>query len=248
MSNSPTITLTWPQEGIALLTFDMPDKSANILNTSVLKELEQHLDELENNDSCEGLILRSGKPGTFIAGADLREFVASLDAPAEEIEAMCRRGQTLFGRLSKTSFVTVAAIDGICVGGGAEMAVWCDRRILSKNDKTEIGFPEVKLGLFPGWGGTVRAPRIVGLSNAVEMITGGDSISAREAAAPMTRCLECNGRVRPVPTAEVLGKIPDGTRADFDEFFRCTRCEQVYWKGSHYERMQDFIATHLSAD
>ncbi|MEM7316352.1 MAG: 3-hydroxyacyl-CoA dehydrogenase NAD-binding domain-containing protein, partial [Planctomycetota bacterium] len=71
--------------------------------------------------------------------------------------------------------------EGICVGGGAELASWCDRRIMSNHKKTEFGFPEVKLGLFPGWGGTVRAPRIVGLSNAVEMITGGNSISADEA-------------------------------------------------------------------
>jgi 3-hydroxyacyl-CoA dehydrogenase/enoyl-CoA hydratase/3-hydroxybutyryl-CoA epimerase/3-hydroxyacyl-CoA dehydrogenase/enoyl-CoA hydratase/3-hydroxybutyryl-CoA epimerase/enoyl-CoA isomerase len=161
----------------------MPDKSANILNTSVLQELDQHLDTLEQHSDCQGLILRSGKPGTFIAGADLREFAASLQAPQEEIQAMCRRGQTLFGRLAKCPFVTIAAIDGICVGGGAEMAVWCDRRIMTSNERTEIGFPEVKLGLFPGWGGTVRAPRIVGLSNAVEMITGGDSISAKQAAA-----------------------------------------------------------------
>src|SRR6187402_3123093 len=94
---------------------------------------------------------------------------------------MCRRGQQLFERLSRSPFVTVAAIDGICVGGGAELAVWCDRRVMSDNRKSEIGFPEVKLGLYPGWGGTVRAPRIVGLANALEMITTGESLDARAA-------------------------------------------------------------------
>ena len=87
-------------------------------------------------------------------------------------------GQDLFARLSKTPFVTIAAIDGICVGGGAELATWCDRRVVTDNPKTEIGFPEVKLGLFPGWGGTARIPRMVGISNAVEMITSGNSIDA----------------------------------------------------------------------
>jgi 3-hydroxyacyl-CoA dehydrogenase/enoyl-CoA hydratase/3-hydroxybutyryl-CoA epimerase/3-hydroxyacyl-CoA dehydrogenase/enoyl-CoA hydratase/3-hydroxybutyryl-CoA epimerase/enoyl-CoA isomerase len=77
----------------------------------------------------------------------------------------------------------VAAIEGACVGGGAELASWCDRRVFSKHPKTQFGFPEVKLGLFPGWGGTVRAPRIVGLANAVEMICTGESLDARQAAA-----------------------------------------------------------------
>ena len=79
--------------------------------------------------------------------------------------------------------MTVAAIDGMCVGGGAELAMWCDRRIFSDSDKTAYGFPEVKLGLFPGWGGTARTPRMVGLSNAVELVTGGENIDARAAAA-----------------------------------------------------------------
>ena len=70
---------------------------------------------------------------------------------------MCHRGQQLFARLSKIAAVTVAAIDGICVGGGAELAIWCDRRVMTVDDKTQYGFPEVKLGLFPGWGGTARA-------------------------------------------------------------------------------------------
>ena len=179
---SQTITLSFPQSDIAVLTLDMPDKGANILSSSVLDELASHLDELEGRNDLNGLVIISGKPSTFIAGADLREFAASLDIAKETTVQMCRRGQTLFGRLSKCPFVTIAAIDGICVGGGAELAVWCDRRILSSGEKTEFGFPEVKLGLFPGWGGTARLPRIIGLSNAIEMITGGDSIDSAAAA------------------------------------------------------------------
>ena len=136
-----------------------------------MQELAAILDQLEPRKDLAGLVIKSGKPGTFIAGADIREFLASLGAPKSEVVAMCRRGQQLFQRLSQWPFVTVAAIDGICVGGGAELAVWCDRRVMSDNPKSEIGFPEVKLGLYPGWGGTVRAPRMVGLANALEMIT-----------------------------------------------------------------------------
>ena len=104
-----------------------------------------------------------------------------MDISQQQIIDLCRRGQKLFGRLSQCPFVTVAAIEGVCLGGGAELAIWCDRRILSCHSKTEFGFPEVKLGLFPGWGGTARASRIVGLGNAVEMITSGDSISPEAA-------------------------------------------------------------------
>lgn len=177
-----SFSLSFPEDDVAVLTFDLPDKGANILSASVLDEFDSLLSSIESRDDLAGLVILSGKPGTFIAGADLREFAASLDIEKDKIVAMCRRGQTLFQRLSTCPFVTVAAIDGICVGGGAELAVWCDRRILSNNPKTEIGFPEVKLGLFPGWGGTARASRMFGLGNAVELITGGESIGPRDAA------------------------------------------------------------------
>src|SRR5690606_19617753 len=146
-------------------------------------ELDGILSTLEKRTDLAGLIFRSTKPGNFIAGADLREFAADIDAPAEQIIEISRRGQQLFGRLAKAPFVTVAAIEGICVGGGAELSVWCDRRIMVANSETSFGFPEVKLGIYPGWGGTARTPRIVGLSNAVELITGGESIDAATAQA-----------------------------------------------------------------
>ena len=181
MSTSPTITLSFPEPDVALLTFDMPDKGVNILSASVLDELETHLDELDGRDELAGLVINSGKPGTFIAGADVREFVAGLDGSDEMAVQSSRRGQLLFARLSSTAYVTVAAVDGVCLGGGAELALWCDRRVLSDNPGTQIGQPEVKLGLLPGWGGTVRIPRIVGLGNAVEIITVGDGLSAADA-------------------------------------------------------------------
>ncbi|MEX2093289.1 MAG: 3-hydroxyacyl-CoA dehydrogenase NAD-binding domain-containing protein [Pirellulales bacterium] len=177
------LTLSFPLADVGLISFDLPGKGANILSLAVLQELGGLLDQLVARQDLAGLVIQSGKPGTFIAGADIREFLASLGAPKSEVVAMCRRGQSLFGRLAELPLVTVAAIDGICVGGGAELAAWCDRRVLSDNPKTEFGFPEVKLGLYPGWGGTVRAPRLVGLANAVELITSGESVDARAALA-----------------------------------------------------------------
>ena len=181
MPNEAVIQLSFPESDIALLTFDDPKKGANVLSSHVLDELSKHLDTLENRTDLVGLVIRSGKPGMFIAGADLREFVASFDVPKSEVVEMCNRGRKLFQRLSNCPFVTVAAIDGICVGGGAELAIWCDRRIMADDPKTQYGFPEVKLGLFPGWGGTARSSRVVGLGNAVELVTSGESIDARAA-------------------------------------------------------------------
>jgi 3-hydroxyacyl-CoA dehydrogenase/enoyl-CoA hydratase/3-hydroxybutyryl-CoA epimerase/3-hydroxyacyl-CoA dehydrogenase/enoyl-CoA hydratase/3-hydroxybutyryl-CoA epimerase/enoyl-CoA isomerase len=126
-------------------------------------------------------VIRSGKPGVFIVGADIREFVANIDLPKEQIVEMCNRGRQLFARLAKMPLVTVTAIEGQCVGGGAEMALWCDRRVMAGDTKPMFGFPEVKLGLLPGWGGTVRAPRVLGLANAVELVTSGESIDAAAA-------------------------------------------------------------------
>ena len=182
MAASTTLSLSFPEPDIAVLTLDDPASSANVLSRHVLEALEAHLNELDKRPKLAGLVIRSAKPGMFVAGADLREFAQSLDAPKEEITSYCRLGQQLFGRLAKSSYVTVAAIDGLCIGGGAELAIWCDRRVLTASDKTAFGFPEVKLGLFPGWGGTARAPRILGLSNAIELITGGENIDARAAA------------------------------------------------------------------
>ncbi len=182
MADAETISVAFPENDIAVLTFDDPDKGANILSRHVLDEFESKLDQLEARKDLAGLVIASAKPDIFIAGADIREFAAAKDITAEQTTAMCTRGRKLFQRLSKCPFVTVAAIDGVCVGGGAELALWCDRRVMSDRRQAQFGFPEVKIGIFPGWGGTARTPRIVGLSNAVEMVTGGESIDGRAAA------------------------------------------------------------------
>jgi len=180
MAESTVWTLSWPEADIALLTLDDPNKSVNLLSPAALDGLEGHLNALES-ESPVGLVLRSGKPGSFVAGADVRLFAQSLDAPRDQVLALCRRGQDLFARLAHVPFVTVVAIDGLCLGGGSELAIWCDRRVMTVADHTKFGFPEVKLGLMPGWGGTARTPRIIGLSNAVELITGGEPVDARTA-------------------------------------------------------------------
>jgi 3-hydroxyacyl-CoA dehydrogenase/enoyl-CoA hydratase/3-hydroxybutyryl-CoA epimerase/3-hydroxyacyl-CoA dehydrogenase/enoyl-CoA hydratase/3-hydroxybutyryl-CoA epimerase/enoyl-CoA isomerase len=179
--SEPTIQLSFPEPDIAQLTFDAPGKGANVFSRHVLEELEAHLNQLEKRTDLAGLIIRSGKPGQFIAGADITEFAAAKDITREQVYEMCTGGRKLFQRLSKTPFVTVAAIDGICLGGGAEISCWCDRRLIADDRRAQIGFPEVKIGIIPGWGGTARAPRMIGLGNAIEMIASGEPVDARTA-------------------------------------------------------------------
>ena len=162
MAGTPQIQVSMAEPDIAVLTFDAPDKGANILSWHVLAEFEARLNEVAANGNLAGLVIRSAKPGVFIAGADIREFAAAKNITRDEIIAFATRGRELYARVCELPFVSVAAIDGICVGGGAELALWCDRRLMSDNPKAQYGFPEVKLGMFPGWGGTARTPRIVG--------------------------------------------------------------------------------------
>ncbi|MBM4075914.1 MAG: multifunctional fatty acid oxidation complex subunit alpha, partial [Planctomycetes bacterium] len=181
MTATHAVRLSFPEPDIALLSLNDPNKGANILSQHVLAEFSAHLDTLAQRKDIAGLIICSEKPGVFILGADIREFIAAGKLDKSDTIAMATRGIALFRRLSQFPFPTVSAINGICVGGGAELSTWCDRRLMTNDPKTQIGFPEVKLGIFPGWGGTVRTPRIVGLGNALELITTGESISAQAA-------------------------------------------------------------------
>lgn len=183
MADKPTITLSTPEPDIAVLTFDAPGKGANVLSRHVLEELEAHLNELSQRKDLAGLVLRSGKPGAFIAGADITEFAAAENVDKATIVEMCARGRKLFMRLAEMPFVTVSAIDGVCLGGGAEISLWCDRRVMADDPKTQYGFPEIKIGIYPAWGGTARAPRVIGLGNAIELIAAGESIRAADALA-----------------------------------------------------------------
>ena len=184
MAANTQLTLSFPEPDIAVLTLDDPESSANVLSRHVLESLERHLDELDKRKDLAGLVIASAKPGMFIAGADLKEFVASLDAPKERSQRLLaagaaalrpawRRATTSPWRRS-TASASAAARSWRC---GA-IAASCPT-----SDKTAYGFPEVKLGLFPGWGGTARTPRMIGLSNAVELVTSGENIDPQAAAA-----------------------------------------------------------------
>lgn len=219
---SSALRLEFPASDIAVLTFDDPDRRVNVLSRELLDTFEHLLDSLAARDdfsTLAGLVIRSEKSGSFLAGADIHELarrVATASGP--EIEAACRRVQALFGRLAALPFPTIAAVAGTCLGGGTELASWCDRRIVALSAsgshgkassvvdrvlpgraaggpagglaggpaggpaiETVIGCPEVQLGMFPGWGGTARLPRIIGLGPAVELIVTGEPLTAAAA-------------------------------------------------------------------
>ncbi len=168
---------------IGLLTLDLPDKKVNTLGTSVLKELEQLVGELEQRSDLKGLLFRSGKPGQFIAGADLNELGGLVHATRDHVVAALAEGHELFSRISRLPFPTVALIDGNCMGGGTELVLSMDYRIASDSTATKIALPEVKIGLIPGWGGTQRLPRLIGVNHAIDMICSGEPITAKKSAA-----------------------------------------------------------------
>ena len=145
----------------AVLWFDLPGEKVNKFSSKVMFEFADVVSEMEKSSDIRRIVLASGKPGIFIAGADVSEFGKA--ESAEQAKEYTRFGQQVFHRFSKLPQVTVAAINGAAVGGGCEIAISCDYRVMSDSPKAQIGLPEVKLGIFPAWGGTTKLPRLIGL-------------------------------------------------------------------------------------
>ena len=167
------------REGLAQVVFDTADRSVNLWSRETLEELEDVLAELTGRGDLSAVVFRSGKDDSFIAGADL-DMLAAVDSEAEAT-ALARRGQAVFQRVADLSVPTVAAIHGACVGGGLEFALACSFRLASDHETTRLGFPEVQLGILPAWGGTQRAPRVIGLQESLKLILTGRRVSARTA-------------------------------------------------------------------
>ena len=162
----------------ALLTLDVAGQSANVLSQEVLLELDRYLGELESKP-LQGLIIRSGKASGFIAGADVREFERITD-PVRATE-LAELGQRVCARLAGLPFPSVAVIHGFCLGGGLELALACRYRLAREDAATRLGLPEVRLGIHPGFAGSVRLPPLVGDLAALDMMLTGRTVSAREA-------------------------------------------------------------------
>ena len=167
-------------DGILVLTLDRADQGVNALSRGVLDELEAMIERIAL-ELPKGIVIRSGKDAGFIPGADIKGFEEI--AAKGLVEDWIRRGQLAFQKLAELRCPTVAAIHGHCMGGGTEIALACRYRIASRDEKTRIGLPEIKLGIYPGWGGSVRAPRLIGAPAAMDLMLTGRSLSASAAKA-----------------------------------------------------------------
>ncbi len=163
---------------IAWLTFDMPGTSVNIFNEGTFRDLNDRLAELEASPNVKALVIRSAKEKVFIAGADLKSIRA---LPPDKVDELLTLGQTTFNRLAALPMLKVAMIRGACVGGGYELALACDMRVAADDSATRIGLPETQLGLIPGWGGSTRLPRLIGLPKALGIILAGKVVKAPQA-------------------------------------------------------------------
>lgn len=167
-------------EGVWTLWFDQPGKTVNILDRAALDGLDDRLEEVEEDSSVQGVLIRSAKPSGFCAGADLRAFAGAEDGAA--IEAYLRRGLEVLDRLMRLGPATAAVLHGACLGGGLELALACRHRVaLASGVPLQVGTPEVRLGLIPGWGAIEHLPRLLAPKDALDMLLYGHPIGFLQA-------------------------------------------------------------------
>ncbi len=167
-----------PNGEIAIVEFDLVGEKANKLNTPIMMRFKEIIEELKSS-KYRAVIIRSGKPKIFIAGADIEE-IKSMNK-REEFEAAVESGQNIFNMLEDLPIPVIASVNGACAGGGCEMIMACDYRIASEDNSTRIGLPETKLGIIPGFGGCVRMPRIIGLQASLDVILQGKLLNPKKA-------------------------------------------------------------------
>jgi len=172
-------TVTQDDRGVVSAVLNVPDRPMNVFSDSVVEELQAIVQLLREARDVKVVVFRSSKPTGFLAGADISGFTEV--ESASEASQMIKSGQDLFAQIEKLSIVTIAAIHGVCLGGGLELALSCNHRLAQESGSTKIGLPEIMLGLIPGWGGTQRLPKQVGLANGMKMILTGKHLSAMEA-------------------------------------------------------------------
>ncbi len=174
-----TFNLTRREDGIAVLTMDVPGESMNTLRAEFGPEIQGMLAEIKNDSQIKGLVLVSGKKDSFVAGAD----ISMLDAcgTAKDAKKISSDGHVVFNELEGLNIPVVAAIHGVCLGGGLELALACHKRVCSDSKKTLMGLPEVQLGLLPGGGGTQRLPRLVGVAKSLDLMLTGKQVRPKQA-------------------------------------------------------------------
>ena len=167
------------EAGIGTITFDNPDVRVNVLTADVITRFDNILNELESRPPLTALIIQSAKKDIFIAGADIKEIENIVEV--NDGKAKSQAGQRVLDKLEDLAFPTVAVVDGVALGGGCELLLACRYRVATFNEKVRIGLPEVNLGIVPGFGGTFRLPRLVGLQGSLKLILSGSPVSAEAA-------------------------------------------------------------------
>jgi len=174
-----SFTLETGEDGVAVVTLDVPEERMNVLRREHAAELREVLEQLRAAGGVRAAVLVSGKPDSFVAGADIAAFEAL--ASAAEARALSGEAQAGFGALERAVVPVVAAIHGTCLGGGLELALACRARVCSAHASTVLGLPEVQLGLLPGAGGTQRLPRLVGIERALDALLTGRRLRPADA-------------------------------------------------------------------
>jgi len=171
-------TFTTDRDGIAWLTFDLNGEKVNKFTAAALEELDSIL-SAELDPTVRALVVRSAKTDSFIVGADINELAAINDL--RDAVKKADAGKRIFQKLATLRVPTLAVIHGACLGGGLECALACRYRLVSDHPATSLGVPEVNLGIIPGWGGTLRLPRLIGLPQGLKLILSGRPVNARRA-------------------------------------------------------------------
>ena len=171
MYSGKTLSLKAIENGFAEVNFDNQSGSVNKFNQETLGELQQAVDILSGAADIRGLLLTSGKSG-FVVGADITEFADMFSASKQDFLLGVQRANGIFSQIEDMPFPSVAAINGFALGGGFEVCLACDSRVIASS--AAVGLPETGLGILPGWGGTVRLPRLIGFSTAVQWVTSGN--------------------------------------------------------------------------
>ena len=210
-----TVAVERLDDGVLVLRFFVPDHGQNVLTADALADLAALFDDIDSGPEPAGLIVASGRPGSFFAGADIARLERLRESTPAEIERLCGVGRGLFARLSSRPWPSVAVIDGVCLGGGLELALACDLRVATTAPHTRLGFPEVKLGLLPGWGGTVRLPRLIGVGPAIELAASGESVDGR-AAVRLGLVDACAVANQAIESARRLIDITNATKSHLD--------------------------------
>ncbi|MFS4459772.1 3-hydroxyacyl-CoA dehydrogenase NAD-binding domain-containing protein [Bdellovibrio sp. HCB2-146] len=167
-----------PQGDIAVVVFDLVGEKVNKFSTPVMMRFKEVIQDLKKS-SYKAVIFKSAKPRIFIAGADIEEIKAM--TTKEQYEAAVGGGQEIMNMVEDLPMVTIASINGACMGGGCEFVMSCDYRIISEDASSKIGLPEIQLGILPGFGGCVRMPRIIGLQAALDIILAGKAVNGKKA-------------------------------------------------------------------